>query len=71
MRPLKGAIAVCEDRENTSESRVCERLDKISELWALIDGLSGQRAPVAELIEAELIHIWPAIAGTCWRWKAR
>lgn len=40
VRFLKGLVANVDDRANTVEVTDCKMLDNISELWALVEGLS-------------------------------
>lgn len=58
---LESRLAAGEDRADTAEALVCETLDKMFELSALIEGLHGtvgvKREHVAELVHANLIRI--------------
>lgn len=58
---LKGRIASGEDRANTEEVPACETLEKMSELRALLEGLStnvgSECARVVGLGDAELVHV--------------
>lgn len=61
MWTFRGRVATGEDRANTEDALACETIDKMSELRALVEGLnwtvSGQRARVVELVNAESICV--------------
>lgn len=65
MQSLKGRVAASEESASTAEDRARETLDKISELRALVRGLSwtvdGDWAHVVGMVDAELLRVWEVI----------
>lgn len=67
VRSLKGRAAACKDRDNTVQDRARKKLDKMSRLRRFVEVLngifSGERLPVAELIDLEFVCVWLVITA--------
>lgn len=67
VQSLKGLVPTCKDGSTTAEARACKTLNKMSELPALVEGLSptigGERACHAKLVDVELIHVLSVITA--------
>lgn len=59
VRSLIARVAAGEESANTAKAWACKRLDKISQLWAVVEGLNwtfgGECGCVAGLVYSELL----------------
>lgn len=74
VQSLKGRAAAGEDMANTEEAWARNKLDKMFELWALLEVLnrtvSGERSCVARLVDAELMRVQTEITAALSERKA-
>lgn len=72
---LRSRVAAGEDMVNTTEARGCKTVEKISKLWAFVEGLNQsvgcKRTRVAKLLDEGYILSGRSLLWHCRRVKAR